>query len=307
MSAATLDLIDLDQPLPGQRRFISCWLVRAPGLAFVVDPGPRSTASRLVARLRELGVARLDWILLTHVHLDHAGGTAELAAAFPQARVVCHENGRGHLAAPGRLWEGSRAVLGQAAEVYGEPAPVPADRLLAPAAAGAALVAAGLRVIHTPGHAPHHLCFLRDGTLFVGEAAGTYAQLPGAAPYLRPATPPRFFLEVAVASLDRLLALEPPPARLAFAHHGLATRGVTGLLSAARAQLGDWVAALRDERRAGEPLDDGLLARMHARLLATDPHYASWRDLDADIRERELGFTRQTLAGMVEYLDRPPA
>ncbi len=298
-----LDLIDLDQPLPGQRRFISCWLARGPGLTFVVDPGPRSTAGRLVERLRGLGVARLDWILLTHVHLDHAGGTAELAAAFPEARIVCHENGRGHLADPGRLWEGSLAVLGRAAEVYGEPSPVPAARMLAPAAAAAAFATAAIRVIPTPGHAPHHLCFLHDGTLFVGEAAGTHAALPDGPPYLRPATPPRFFLEVAVASLDRLLALDPLPERLAFAHHGLAAGSTATLLRDARDQLGAWVAVLRAERLDGEPLGDDLLARVRARLLGADRHYARFADLDPDIRERELAFTRQTLAGMLGYLD----
>jgi len=141
----------------------------------------------------------------------------------------------------------------------------------------------------------------------VGEAAGTYAALPDGPPYLRPATPPRFFLEVAAESLDRLLALDPSPARLAFAHHGLVADGAAPLLRDARAQLVAWVGHLRGERRPGEPLDDGLLARMHARLLAADSHYARWRDLDPDIRERELVFTRQTLAGMLGYLERPPA
>ncbi len=303
-----LDLIDLDQPLPGQREFISCWLERRPGLTFIVDPGPRSTAAHLVAQLRARGVTRLDWILLTHIHLDHAGAAADLAAAFPEARIVCHENGRGHLAAPERLWEGSRAVLGAAAEVYGEPLPVPADRF-APGSelAGEAFARAAITIIPTPGHAPHHLCFRHDGTLFVGEAAGTFAQLPDGGRYLRPATPPRFYPAVALNSLDRLLALTPAPARLAFAHHGLAKGRTRDLLNAARHQLERWLDTLRHERKPGEQLGDGtpgsLLARVQQRLLAEDPHYARWTELPEDIRGRELAFTRQSLTGMLGFLD----
>lgn len=303
-----LDLIDLDQPLPGQREFISCWLERRPGLTFIVDPGPRSTAQRLVAQLRARGVKRLDWILLTHIHLDHAGAAADLAAAFPEARIVCHENGRAHLAAPERLWEGSRAVLGPAAEVYGEPRPVAADRF-APRSEldGGSFTRTAITIIPTPGHAPHHLCFRHDGTLFVGEAAGTFATLPDGGRYLRPATPPRFYPAVALNSLDRLLALAPAPARLAFAHHGLAKGRTRELLNDARHQLERWLTVLRHERRPAEPLGDGapgsLLARVQSRLLAEDPHYARWSALPEDIQARELVFTRQSLAGLLGFLD----
>ena len=335
MRTTALDLIDLDQPLPGQRKFVTCWLARAEGLTFVVDPGPRSTAGYLVRSLRDLGVERLDWILLTHIHLDHAGGTAELGAAYPEARVVCHETGRAHLVDPARLWEGSRAVLGHIAEVYGEPAPVEARRL---ATAGdltsEAFARTGIRIVPTPGHAPHHLSFVHDGTLFVGEAAGTYMALPdgphGRVPFLRPATPPRFHLGVALDSLDRLLTLEPAPARMAFAHYGLVEGGVRELLRVARGQLESWVSILAEELEAdrhdrggtrasetaaerqagGKPgargIDDRLVARVHARLLQEDPHYARWPDLEPDIRERELVFTRQTLEGMLGFLENPP-
>ena len=213
-----LDLIDLDQAtLPGYRRFISCWLSHGDGPTFIVDPGPHSTAGVLQNRLHDLGVEHLDFILLTHIHLDHGGATSRLLEAFPTARVVCQKKAQHHLTAPARLWEGSRAVLGAVADTYGEPQPVPESAL----ATYADLATAGIEVIPTPGHAPHHLSFLHQGTLFVGEAAGTFLDLGDHGWYLRPATPPRFFLETALASLDRLLALEPVPERLAFAHHGL--------------------------------------------------------------------------------------
>ncbi len=112
---------------------------------------------------------------------------------------------------------------------------------------------------------------------------------------------------MALDSLDRLLALTPAPARLAFAHHGLAKGRTRELLNDARHQLERWLNVLRHERRPAEQLGDGapgsLLARVHARLLAEDSRYAGWSDLPEDIRERELAFTRQSLTGMLGFLD----
>lgn len=307
--AAPLHLIDLDQPLPGQRRFISCWARVAPDLAYVVDPGPPSTGDRLLAALEELGLARLDFILLTHVHLDHAGTTARLLERWPAARVVCHPRGREHLADPSRLWQGSLAVLGDKARVYGEPAPVPAAALADPAEAAAR----GITMIETPGHAAHHACFRHGDDLFLGEAAGIYATLGRGddtpEPYLRPATPPRFRLEVAARSLDRLLALEPAPRTLLFAHHGRHTGDARILLAAARDQLHRWVDVCREQRAAAGPDADrdALMDAIVAELARRDPWFARGALLPGDIRVREADFTRQTLRGMLGYLEDPDA
>jgi len=298
--APQLALIDLDQAaLAGYRRFLSCWLSRGDGPTFVVDPGPTSTVAHLVAHLRALGVDSLDYVLLTHIHLDHAGGTAQLCEAFPKARVFCHKNGRQHLGEPARLWEGSRAVLGGVADHFGEPQPVPEAAF----ASDADLAAAGITVIPTPGHAPHHLSFLHQGTLFLGEAAGTYLEIDAGLWYLRPATPPRFFLETALESLDRLLALTPAPDRLAFAHHGLREGRTRDLLRLAREQLEQWVRAVRHARREAPQADFAALsAAVVTRLAAADPHFALRAQLPPDIRAREEDFTAQTLRGMVQYV-----
>ncbi len=300
-----LHLIDLDQELVGQRRFISCWALLTPELAFVVDPGPPATGARLIAALAALGCRRLDFILLTHIHLDHAGTTAAVLERWPGARVICHHRARPHLEDPARLWAGSLAVLGDKARVYGEPVPVPAAAL----ADYAEAEARGIRVIETPGHAAHHVCFLHGERLFLGEAAGTYATLDRGPdtpePYLRPATPPVFRLEVAQRSLDRLLAVDPAPRELLFAHHGRHTGDARALLGAARAQLELWVETCRDlgaqagSCAAGEPLLDAIAAE----LVRRDPHYARGAGLPADIRERERDFTRQSLRGMLGYLE----
>ncbi len=319
MTQARLDLIDLDQELPGQRRFISCWVGRTGGpevrdgaLSFIVDPGPPATADRLIAALEERDVQRLDLVLLTHIHLDHGGATARILERWPGARVVCHPAGRKHLVDPSRLWEGSRQVLGHKAEVYGEPGPVPAAALLAEGAP----LPGGLRSIPTPGHAPHHLAFALDGNLFLGEAAGTYSSLgagldhTGDEYYLRPATPPRFKLPVAVASLDRLLALDPLPGRLCFAHHGSFAGNGRQLLAEARGQLELWVDTIARvvQAEVGGALPpasrelDALLGRLTHVLQEVDPRFARGERLPADIQERERDFTRQTLRGMLGFL-----
>jgi len=308
--APGLHLIDLDQDLPGQRRFISCWLSVSEDLVFIVDPGPPSTADYLIARLEDLKVSRLDFILLTHVHLDHGGCTARILQRWPEARVVCHEKGRPHLIDPARLWRGSREVLGHKAEVYGEPAPVPESAL----ADFDELAARGVDTIPTPGHAAHHVAFRHGENLFLGESAGTFSDLgagpPGENYYLRPATPPRFFLDVAQDSLERLLALDPLPRRALFAHHGEFTGDVRRLLTVARDQLILWVATA-DEVLAGlrglphseQPTDqEEFMDMIMARLTRVDPQFARGVDLPADIRERERDFTRQTLRGILGYL-----
>lgn len=100
MTEPRLTLIDLDQELPGQQRFISCWVSRGRDLTLVIDPGPQSTADHLIGRLQALGISKLDFILLTHLHLDHAGATAAVLDTYPGARVVCHEAAGTYLALP---------------------------------------------------------------------------------------------------------------------------------------------------------------------------------------------------------------
>ncbi len=319
MTEGALHLIDLDQPLPGQRRFISCWARVDGPVTYVVDPGPPSSVDALVAALRELGLQRLDLILLTHVHLDHGGCTARLLQAWPGAKVVCHPAGRPHLLDPAKLWAGSRQVLGAKADVYGEPAPVPAAALADDDPSSDLAARHGILTIPTPGHAPHHVAYVDGDDLFLGECAGTFSTL-GQGPlapdyYLRPATPPRFRPATAQASLDRLLALDPLPPRLRFAHHGWHGGDSRRLLLEARAQVDIWLDACRRALAAQRGLphtepgsEDDLFDAICALVRQVDPHYARGALLPDDIRQREREFTRQSLRGMLGWiLDGEPA
>lgn len=293
MNLNDLTCIDLDQPsLEGFRRFISSWLCRGDGFTLLVDPGPLSTIPLLIDTLRAHGVERLDYVLLTHIHIDHAGGTGALLQAFPEAVAICHPDGIRHMIAPEKLWEGSRKVLGALAETYGEIVPVPAERIRFEENIGGT----GVRSFLTPGHAQHHCSFLLDDLLFAGEVAGVRCAVPDGI-FMRPATPPRFIQEVALDSIDRMIALAPR--RMIFAHHGL-TENAAEHLRIARSQLLLWVSGVAATAGPEGPAREAALV---AWLLEHDAQYRNVTQLPPDIQARERHFFGNTLRGMAEYVD----
>lgn len=293
MKLANLTCIDLDLPeLEGFRKFISSWLYRGDGFTLLVDPGPLATIPRLCAELRRLGVERIDHVLLTHIHIDHAGGTGALLKEFPGAAVVCHPEGIRHLVAPEKLWEGSRKVLGRLADVYGEIVPVPAERIGYSETVGDS----GVRSFLTPGHAQHHCCYLLDDLLFGGEVAGVRSEIPDGI-FMRPATPPRFILQVALDSIDRMIALAPRA--MVFAHHGLAENALDHL-RIARSQLLLWVRGVAATAAADPSQREEAL---FVWLLERDEQYRNIDRLPADIRARERHFLGNTMRGMLEYVE----
>jgi len=287
-----LHCIDLDQPaFTGFRKFISSWLVRNGACSLLVDPGPASTIPYLVAELRRCGVETLDYILLTHIHIDHAGGTGTLLREFPGAQVVCHPEGVRHLVSPEKLWLGSRQVLGAPlADAYGEILPVPEGQI----GFAETLGSTGVRTYLTPGHAPHHCCYLLGDLLFAGEVAGVRCELEGGI-YLRPATPPRFIQQTALDSLERMLSLMPR--RMVFAHYGLVEEAMTHL-RIARDQLRLWVEGAAQTLALPEAERE---EAFFSWLLERDPVYRNIDRLPADIRTRERIFLGNTLRGMSEY------
>jgi len=287
-----LKLIDLDQQRIGYRQFISCWLYKSADVTFIVDPGPTSSADYLINKLLK-SVTSIDYILLTHIHLDHAGGTGTICQAFPEAKVVCFEPAVTHMVDSARLWEGSQKVLREIADLFGRPEPVTEDKFV-PADS-----IPGLQTILTPGHAPHHQSYIYDDILFIGEAAGLRLNVDGQE-YLRPATPPRFFPKVAIKSLDKLLAMDLP-SRCAFAHYGLA-ENCREILELARDQHKNWVEILKDNF-IDYKWSPQLQAEALELLIEKDPLLAPFKKLPTDLQVREQEFFRNTLEGMLGYLD----
>ena len=140
----------------------------------LIDVGPVSKRPVLVQSIEAVGVSKLDFILLTHVHLDHSGGLGHLLKKFESAKVLAHPKGKKHLLNPKRLWESSVEVLGDVALAYGRPIPAEESSFLPDEAR-----LKGIKKIETPGHASHHYSFLYEAdhnVLFVGEAAGNLLQ-----------------------------------------------------------------------------------------------------------------------------------
>ncbi len=203
-------------------------LVEEQGRIAVVDSGCNASVPAVLHALavRGLDASCVDWILLTHVHLDHAGGAGLLLQSCPNARVAVHPRGARHMIDPRRLMAGTIEVYGEEAarRMYGDIVPIPAQRIVE-VRDGDRIELAGrvFAVLDTPGHARHHVCYhdLKSDSVFVGDTFGlSYRELDdGERQAIFPATTPVQFDPPALrASIDRLLALQPQA--LFLTHYG---------------------------------------------------------------------------------------
>jgi len=286
-----LFLITLSPPISGFDDFIGCWLYRG-NISFIVDPGPSVTSEALIRTLKELKIDRLDYIFLTHIHIDHAGGVGDIAAHFPESPIICHKAGIPHLVDPARLWEGSVKTLGETAKAYGPIKPVSSNRFIQADQFKSDIVAP----VFTPGHSPHHISYLTEQYLFAGEAAGVFLSLDSGREYLRPATPPKFFLEISTDSIDALI--EKKPLSICYGHHGIKGNAVE-MLNKNRNQLLLWEKIIRKEIQNS---DDDFLTSCFNRLLKEDPLLADFSHMSQPVQKREQGFIINSIKGYEGYL-----
>jgi glyoxylase-like metal-dependent hydrolase (beta-lactamase superfamily II) len=179
----------------------------------IVDPGPESCLGALLDGLAGVEPRAL---LLTHVHLDHAGASGALVRRFPELRVYVHERGAPHMADPEKLVKSARQLYGEDMDrLWGEVVPVP-ERNLRPLSGGE--VVEGFRVAYAPGHASHHVAYLHEdtGDAYVGDVAGV--RIPPAGLVLPPTPPPDIDLEAWERSLEALE--EWSPSALCLTHFG---------------------------------------------------------------------------------------
>lgn len=203
-----LFLINLPQKFEGSEQFISAWFFRDKNeKTFLVDPGPASTIPDLCAALEGL-TDRLDYVLLTHIHLDHSGGVGHLLEKYPCAKILVSDKGKKHLISPEKLWRASIDALGDIALIYGAPLPVPSEAILDGHIDG-------VEVFETPGHASHHISFRVQNWLFIGEAAGMTEESS-----VRPTVPVRFDAEAARKSLELLISVCADDDILCYSHWG---------------------------------------------------------------------------------------
>lgn len=295
-SEYTLSRISLDAPMPGFSNFITPWLVsETGGRSILVDPGPSCGIASLAEALRSLGVERLDLVLITHIHIDHSGGTGLLLRAFPEARVAVHPRGVPHLINPTKLWASTALTLGvELALSYGEITPVPESSILDQQESPA-----GLEMIDTPGHSQHHRAYIyrsAGGHLaFAGEAGGVYL----GDGYLRPATPPRFFYETTVRSVEILKDRLQDMRLMLYGHYGYTTCPIR-MLDLSLDQLRLWKAATQEVVAKDSPLRvdeavDGLVTH----LSKSDPLLEKLASFPALVCQRELYFLKNSARGFV--------
>lgn len=189
------------------------------GRVALIDTGSNDALPNALAALERLGldVTAVDYVILTHIHLDHAGGAGSMMAAFPNARLVVHPRGARHMAEPSKLVAGVTAVYGAeyVNRIYGEILPIPAERIIE-AADGFTVSLAGreLLCLDTPGHARHHICIVdkKTGGIFTGDMFGlSYREHDvDGRPFIFPTTTPTQFEPAEMrASIKRLLSFKP--------------------------------------------------------------------------------------------------
>ena len=286
-------VIQIDTLLGGWDRVTAGYLVTGDA-PVLVETGSQTSVPRLLAALAELGVdpGELAGVAVTHIHLDHAGGVGDVAAAFPEATVYVHQRGARHLVDPTRLVDSAAMVYGDLLDsLYGRLTPTPAERVAVLEDGDEIVVSANrtLTTVDSPGHAKHHLALhdSESGLLFAGDAVGV--RLPDVG-ILRPATPPPDFdLDQAITSLQRFAARRP--VGIALAHFGLVPDPAE-ILDEAEGTLRQWAevaeAAWQEDRDIAAALSDAFADD----LAGVDPAQREKLETLNGIHSNAAGFRR---------------
>ncbi len=294
-------VLQIDTLLGGWERVTAGYLLEGPA-PVLIETGSQSSVPVLLASLDRLGLGPTDLagVIVTHIHLDHAGGVGDVARAFPDATVYVHEKGARHLADPTRLVDSAARVYGPLLDsLYGRLDPTPAERLHVLADGEEVRVGPDrvLVAIDSPGHAKHHLGVHDSvsGVLFAGDAVGV--RLPDAG-ILRPSTPPPDFdLDQALTSMQKFAARRP--SGIALAHYGLLD-DPDALLDEAAATLRQWAATAEQAYRNGEDIAAALSVRFADEIGDVPEEHREKLETLNGVHSNAAGFRR-----WLETRDRP--
>ena len=289
-------LIDLKPR--GFENFSASYVIKGSKVA-IVETGPRLTVENLLAGLKEIGIKReeVDYVAVTHIHIDHAGGAGTLLPHLPNARLLVHRKGAPHIINPEKLWISSLQVLGDIAEMYGEFQPVPKERVLIAKEGMVVDLGEGvdLKVLEMPGHASHELSFYEKNSqgIFPGDAAGIYLNKFNA---IIPTTPPPFHLEMALSSLKRLIKMKPK--WLYYSHFGPASDAVKKLETYA-ARLTLWGKIILEGMKNGENFET-----ICERISEKDPLTPEVEDYTKTHFILSRGIVKPNVYGFMEYFQK---
>mgnify|MGYP003433283498 FL=1 len=267
----------------GRPQLAAIHLIAEGDHAALVDTGSNASLPLVMQALKAKGLtpAQVEYVILTHIHLDHAGGAGALMQALPNARLTVHPRGARHMVDPARLVAGTIAVYGeaQARRMYGDILPIPADRIVeTPEGATIRLGERALTFLDTPGHARHHVCIRddRSGHVFAGDMFGlSYRELDvDGRQFAFPTTTPVQFEPAAMhASIDRLLALQP---EAIYVTHFGQVRDVPRLGADLHRLIDAHVAAALRHRNAGAGRHERIKADLTA-ILLDEARRHGWR------------------------------
>ena len=290
----------IDLKTAGYENFIAAYVLREDKVA-VVETGPTSSIPNLLAGLQEIGIQNeaVNYVMVSHIHIDHAGGAGTLLQSLPNAKLLVQKRGAPHMVNPEKLWVRSREALREIVDLYGPIQPVPGNRIVVPE--DGMIIDLGehvkLQVIETLGHASHHQSFYeKEGrTLFLGDAGGIYLKELDA---VIPTSPPPLHLEMKLNSLEKLMKLEPK--LLCYTHFGHADNAVSRLQAYVE-QLKLWAEIVSEST---ERCDD--LEAIYAKIMEQDP---SMKKAEEFIKKHVMlrqSVVLQSVRGFIQYFKKNP-
>ncbi|MBI3859095.1 MAG: MBL fold metallo-hydrolase [Thaumarchaeota archaeon] len=288
----------LDTFAVGQEETVAAYLIKGQKPA-LVDCGYASSHQSVLLGLSEVGVKPSDvrYLIPTHVHLDHAGAAGHLLREMPNAEVIAHERGVPHLVDPSRLIESATRVFGEAImALYGRPIPIPPDRVTAVGEESSLDLGDGISasLVHTPGHAPHQISAMIEGTgaLLTADAVGiTYPNLKT----LIPTTPPPSFDPALLASsVDSLRRMSPK--QLLVPHYGV-KNDPDQVFADTNRKVPEWVETVRSMIKRGMVLDD-ISEKMSEKVAAESG--------TSDLPIYAKVSVRASVMGIIHYLSKNP-
>jgi glyoxylase-like metal-dependent hydrolase (beta-lactamase superfamily II) len=296
-------ITSMDTGMAGQRELNSVYVIAATEPC-LVEAGPGSDGPTILDGLDRLGLSagELAHVVVTHIHMDHAGGAGALLERFPRATVWVHEAGARHLVDPTRLVASTARTYGEARmrALYGDMLACPADRVRAVSDGDTIQLGnRALHVMHTPGHASHHVALHEDatGALLAGEAIGSY--LPWGDAYRPALPPPEVDVEAALATIERMRRVLP--SMLLTSHFGRVSDPDRGFERAAE-RIRAWADTVRDALRTGGADDDELLVDLLTRQARAEFEADAREGVPFDLERYDaLGSIRMNAQGLARY------
>ena len=292
-----IHLIDLEPA--GVEDLIASYVLKGNRVG-IIESGPSSTVQNLLSGLEELNVKPEDvaYVAVSHIHLGHGGGAGILPKHLPRAKLIVHPRGAPHMVNPEKLWNQATQVLGERiTRIYGRPEPVPQERIIT--AADGMVIDLGddvkLKVVETLGHASHHLSYydkLSDG-IFTGDSAGIYVDK---ADVVVPTSPPPFRLDIALASIDKMMRLKPKS--LYYTHFGKGTDAVERLRTY-KEQLKLWARIAKEGIERGEDLK--MISR---RIFENDKAVQKAADFIKDNPVLSVTVLNESVEGVMRFVEK---